>query len=96
MNSRDKLFKCAKESYENLNNHNVIGLPDSFTSLSQAQQDFFIDFFDFCKEVEYEEKEKEDCMDEFMDKIAYKLGESGKTTVENIIYNKNLKIIRDS
>lgn len=90
------VYKYVKEAYDNMSGHGYMGLPDSFEFLTPSQKVYFTDFFMSCKNIEYEYSEQEDCMDEFMSEITYKLGDAGETVVENIIYSKNLKIIRDN
>jgi hypothetical protein len=92
----DEAYKRAKEAYDNVSGHNYMGLPDSFEFLTPSQKVYFVDFFLSCKNVDYSHEQREDCIDELLDEVGYRLGEDGETIVENIIYKNNLKIIRDN
>ena len=93
--TNNEVFASTKEAYSWLNNKDCLGLPDVFEQLTPEQQDFFINFFENCKEVQCEEKEKEEETDSFLVEVASKLGYIGEETVENILYNMNLTVVKN-
>lgn len=97
-NSNDEIFKNAKEAYSFLNNKQSLNLPEMFDALTPEQQDFFMDFFEACKEVEYETMlaQQQECTDEFITEVAEQLGTAGENTIENILYAKNMKVVYDN
>jgi len=96
--SNNELFKSVKDAYTWLNNKDALNLPDSFESLTFDQQEFFINFFENCKEVQCEDKsnEMEESTDEFLSSVRDELGTVGENTVENILYRMNMKVVSDN
>ena len=93
--TNDNVFAHTREAYKWLNNKDCLGLPDVFEQLAPDQQDFFISFFENCKEVQCEEAEKEEETDNFLVQVKDRLGYVGETTVENILYDMNLTVVQD-
>jgi hypothetical protein len=91
--TNDTTFAFTKEAYVWLRGKDCLGLPEAFEQLTPSQQSFFMDFFENCKEVQCEEKEKEEKTDDFLAVIQQKLGEVGEHTVENILYEMNLTVV---
>lgn len=94
----NKVFKSVKDAYTWLNNKDALNLPDSFESLTFDQQEFFISFFENCREVQCEEKyaEMEESTDEFLSTVREELGTVGENTIENILYRNNMKVVADN
>lgn len=96
--NNNEVFKSVKDAYTWLNNKDALNLPDSFESLTFDQQEFFISFFENCKEVQCEDKsiEMDESTDEFLYTVRDELGMVGENTVENILYRMNMKVIADN
>ena len=96
--SNNELFKSVKDAYTWLNNKDVLKLPESFEALTFDQQEFFIQFFENCKEVQCEDKsdEAEENTDQFLTSVRDELGFVGETTIENILYRNNMKVVADN
>lgn len=96
--NNNEVFKSVKDAYTWLNNKDALNLPDSFESLTFDQQEFFINFFENCKEVQCEDKsnEMEESTDEFLSSVRDELGTVGENTIENILYRNNMKVVADN
>lgn len=96
--NNNELFKSTKDAYTWLNNKSVLNLPDSFEALTFDQQEFFINFFENCKEVQCEDKsdEMEESTDQFLAAVRDELGFVGENTIENILYRTNMKVVADN
>lgn len=94
----NEIFASAREAYTFVRGKEFLNLPDTFESLTPEQQDFFMDFFDACKEIEYEtvEQQSQECTDEFIVEVNQQLGIAGENAVENILYMKNMKVVYDN
>lgn len=96
--SNNDTFASAKEAYTFMRNKQAFNLPETFEALAPEQQDFFMDFFEACKEIEYEtaEEQNQDCTDQFIVEVSEQLGIAGENAVENILYAKNMKVVYDN
>ena len=96
--NNNEVFKSVKDAYTWLNNKDALNLPDSFESLTFDQQEFFISFFENCKEVQCEDKsaEMDESTDEFLSSVREELGTVGENTIENILYRNNMKVVADN
>lgn len=95
MTSNDQIFVQTKDAYRWMLNKECLGLPDVFEQLTPEQQDFFMGFFENCKEIQCEEAEKEEETDDFLVEVTNKLGMVGAEAVENILYNMNLTVVKN-
>jgi hypothetical protein len=95
MASNDQTFVYAKDAYRWMLNKDCLGLPEVFEQLTPEQQDFFMGYFENCKEIQCEEAEKEDETDNFLVQVKDRLGYVGETTVENILYDMNLTVVKN-
>ena len=93
--TNNEVFASTKEAYSWLNNKDCLGLPDVFEQLTPEQQDFFINFFENCKEVQCEEKEKEEETDSFLERVRDKLGHVGEEAVDSILFDYNLTVVKN-
>lgn len=95
MNNNEDVFVGTKEAYYWLRSKHLLGFPETFEALTPEQQDFFMNFYENCREVQCEAEEKESQLDNFLAHVEEKLGEVGETTVENILYDMNLTVVQN-
>ena len=95
MTNNDQIFVQTKDAYRWMLNKECLGLPDVFEQLTPEQQDFFMGFFENCKEIQCEEAEKEEETDDFLIEVTNRLGMVGAEAVENILYNMNLTVVKN-
>ena len=93
--TNNQTFVHTKDAYRWMRNKDCLGLPEVFEQLTPEQQDFFMSYFENCKEVQCEEAEKEDETDNFLVQVKDRLGYVGETTVENILYDMNLTVVKN-